>query len=103
MDVSERLKMTASAGAELLDEQYPGWFWKVDTGTLMMETTKCCVLGQLYGDYHAGIFELELERTSDHTKYGFRLDDTVMPQEYHKTWLALDEAWESEINKRRAA
>lgn len=43
-DIKERV----ARGAAWLDEKYPGWFLKIDLGTLDLSRCTQCVLGQVY-------------------------------------------------------
>jgi hypothetical protein len=40
-----------AAGADWLDEKYPGWFNSIDLGTLEISNCYRCVLGQVYSGH----------------------------------------------------
>ncbi len=46
--MSESYRTVAEA-AKLLDEKVPGWYNKIDTHKLNMDSCYSCILGQLYG------------------------------------------------------
>ena len=45
----------AARGAELLDDQDPGWAARIDPGALALGDGAACVLGQLWGEYRRGL------------------------------------------------
>lgn len=49
-----RVALVESATARL-DADRPDWFRVVDPATLRLASTSCCVLGQVYGSYFAGL------------------------------------------------
>jgi hypothetical protein len=57
----------AERGAMLLDGEKPGWDRLIYINRLDMSSTVNDILGQLYGDYDAGLAELRI----DGTTYGF--------------------------------
>lgn len=75
-------------GAELLDEQRPGWHRRINLNMLDVGSPTRCVLGQCYGGYYKGLAKLGLE--SGHT-HGF-----VGP-------IYLNKEWRQEILARRHA
>ena len=45
-------------GVKLLNEEMPGWYNKINLNTLRVQSSFSCPLGQLFGDYLAGINQL---------------------------------------------
>jgi len=85
----------AKRGAELLDRVAPGWFKKIDTSTLNMGDCWLCVLGQVYGGYVEGLWEIDKLNSVYH---GFSLFSTDEP-----LWDDLKAAWLPEITERQAS
>lgn len=52
-------RIAAHNGARLLVNVHPGWHLEVDATTLDQRRDLWCVLAQLHGTYHNGLFELE--------------------------------------------
>lgn len=40
-------------GAALLDQKRPGWAHAIDTGTLDLQSSCLCVIGQVYGNFYS--------------------------------------------------
>lgn len=57
-----------------LDTHVPDWRSKVNSGILLMDSHKDCILGQIYGSYFSGVKALDL---TDETVivYGFETED----------------------------
>lgn len=55
MMTMESAAVRVSRGVALLDEKRPGWWERVDPERLNMQTACGCVLGQLEGEYCAGV------------------------------------------------
>ncbi len=49
------IRERVEAGAKLLDEKVPGWREKIDLDSLDVGNHSSCILGQLYGEYSAGM------------------------------------------------
>jgi hypothetical protein len=49
------------AGATLLDASVPGWAGKINGEGLNIGDCVACMLGQLYGFYHAGLVQLGMD------------------------------------------
>lgn len=47
----ERLEQYVARGAAWLDENRPGWEFKIDLGELNLMLPDCCVLGQVDGNF----------------------------------------------------
>lgn len=88
----------AHQGARLLDSAMPGWASKVDAERLDQQTTKNCVLGQVYGDYWHGLDGLGLE-FGGQFKYGFSMPYSTADFE---KWQVLTDAWRAEVRSRQA-
>jgi len=67
-------------GAALLDANVLGWWDLIDTGSLNLSSYEMCVLGQVFGSYGAGLWELGLQAESEgeDSRHGFCPDT---PQE----------------------
>lgn len=99
----------AAAGAAFLDEQRPGWWLTVNGERLDMGECDACVLGQIYGDYMAGVSTLDLNAIGnggieggvllrDSVALGF--DDDSFDARIGGGFAALTDAWRAEIAKR---
>lgn len=80
-------------GVELLDREMPDWWERVNPENLHIESSRECVLGQLYGDYGSGMEELNIP---DGVKYGF-FGETM------DAIKVLNEKWKGEIYDRRTS
>jgi len=54
-EVLERAREYAALGAQLLDEERPGWAREIDLEMLNMASPCNCVLGQIFGHYDYGL------------------------------------------------
>jgi hypothetical protein len=70
------------AAVRRLDRVAPGWRDRVNPATLCMYDGEHCVLGQLFGGYHAGLVALEQRLLPDVHDHAFTADFPVAP------WLA---------------
>jgi hypothetical protein len=96
-------------GAQLLDQQVPGWAERIDLGRLDLADLRWCPLGQTYathpgdGDaYHRGLDHLGLRSGDQCIAAGVYLVDTSgdeLPND-DPAWAELDELWIDEIRKR---
>jgi hypothetical protein len=95
--------------AERLDEERPGWFKEINLGTLAMEDCQNCVVGQLYGDYTAGMGELGIHILKEGVTYGVDINDIYGGPESSREHLdaladaeysKMEDAWREEINSR---
>lgn len=93
----------AAKGAALLDERYPNWENEIELAKLNMSSIDSCVLGQVYGDYLAGLQELDLDLDGRNaSSYGFdldlialeQIDDTILRR------AQLNQAWLDQIRNR---
>jgi hypothetical protein len=91
-DLAERVER----GAARLDERRPGWWGEVNVEDLDLWDDCQCVIGQLWGEYAAGVDEvLASVEYEDDENYGF-IAHTV-----HQT-DALTDLWRGAIERRRA-
>lgn len=60
-------------GIEFLNQKNPGWHQRIDTDKLDINSIHSCILGQLYGSYMDGIYELWPEGDNDAKEYGLTL------------------------------
>lgn len=111
-----KLQQRVERGAKWLDEVSPQWITMIDLTRLDLGNSRCCVLGQVYGDYDAGLDEWwhwhEDEQTGDAlpepSLAGFDIDfqDRVMSRVLTDTRLEyrrLTEAWHNYIFERQQA
>ena len=107
-------KARAAAGAAVLDELDPDWFWSVDTDALDIMNGNDCILGQLFGGWAPGG-----SKVSDHfgwaafpsrdwmATHGFQATREELmvesPEQYFNSMRLLENRWTDEINTRRAA
>lgn len=49
--MQKRLEQRVARGAAWLDENRPGWEFKIDLGELNLMLPNCCVLGQVDGNF----------------------------------------------------
>lgn len=59
-------------GIQLLDTKIPGWRELVDFDKLDLLNANMCILGQVYGDFGQGVYELEIPWV-EVSNYGFDL------------------------------
>ena len=96
MTETKELEKRVIRGVKFLDEHYPGWLQEIDVDRLNLEHYSNCVLGQLYGDFGDGMYDLELSE-EDIEFFGFfipRHDPTVFKQAYERLTLA----WKDMLN-----
>lgn len=103
-------------GAKLLDGYQKDWYLNIELDNLLMSSCSLCVLGQVFGEFDAGVVELEdamvavlqtqevslrvdQEYIVEHNPavlFGFDRDSFVG----NFTFIDLQEEWEDEINRR---
>lgn len=87
-------------GAELLTKYFgdESWKGKIDPDKLVMSSLCNCVLGQIFGDYWAGIKELGLDNEVTDRSVPFGFDISINnPDERH--YWDLAEAWRGYLKK----
>lgn len=109
-------KEVVQRGAKLLDGYQRDWYLNVELDNLLMSSCSLCVLGQVFGEFEAGVVELEdamvavlevqgvslrvdQEYIVEHNPavlFGFDRDSFIG----NFTFIDLQEEWENEINKR---
>jgi hypothetical protein len=108
MTEQEELEGNARTGGELLDRRDPGWWHPdgaraIDLGTLDINSTSLCVLGQRYGDYGRGMLTLGLECVDEISEpYGFSPPHGGSHDEDQANSARLTRAWKELIIARRA-
>lgn len=91
-------KSRVAAGATFLDDNGPAkWYEKIDTDKLDIQSSRNCILGQLYGEFFDGRNDLGLN-DDDTGNMAFRFDGERGPAR-----TAVNDAWREEIVKRREA
>ena len=80
-------------GVEYLDEHYPGWEDKINLETLNIRSPRCCIGGQLEGEYAHFVSMLYEISNSGPTSMGFDSTD------YH--YEDLTETWKAVILARQ--
>jgi len=76
--------------AAMLDEIKPGWYQQINLRKLDLECSDRCVLGQVYGSYEQGVFELN----ATYPRINRLVFHDLGSSRNHK-------AWKNEIKRRR--
>jgi len=92
--VLEIAREYATRGAELLDEERPGWAEEIDRKRLDMGSPYTCILGQLYGSYGAGLYALR-------SRFSFNLGFSVISRCELRSPV-LNQVWDELIEERLA-
>jgi hypothetical protein len=102
--------LKVARGARWLDECKPGWWADVDVGSLDMDGSCSCVLGQVAGDYF-GLMSA-LHGTDDWAiDHGFQLPSPgglvhfvrlLAGHSAEQDYRLLGEQWAAEIKRRQA-
>ena len=87
MTVEERV----ARGAALLDEKMPGWYKRIDLGSLHMSSCHACILGQLYTEYSLGVAALDIN-SYQKIDNGFNDDQIISYAALAKEWRRVIEA-----------
>ena len=61
--VEETNEKQVADGARYLDLNAPGWFRSIDLNLLNMSNPCCCVVGQLFRSFVAGLEQLDVDAT----------------------------------------
>lgn len=90
----------ARRGAELLDQEVPDWYKKIDLEELVLSKPCKCVLGQVWkAEKGVESFLYGLNFLNVHgDEYGFA---AIHPNFTDADWAKLDEAWITEILNRQ--
>ncbi len=95
-----RYDAVVAAGMARLDEQVPGWEWRISLANLNVGSCSNCVVGQLSADYAAGLESLGVNTFVEAVSLGFALP----PGDAHiVTYAGLTRAWKYAISDRLAA
>jgi hypothetical protein len=88
-------------GIELLKEKHgDDWVEKIDLRKLKLSNSSCCVLGQLYGKYENGCYQIwgrGTSRSDQPVEHGFMAHDWRMYNQ--ESWLELQRAWVQELRE----
>lgn len=96
-----KCRLNVRRGAKFLDKKYPGWYDKLATQELTMESIYLdvdsfmhCVVGTLYGNYLKGLDILMIDSAEEAYHYGVYSEDVLdeVP--------LLNLFWKKEILKR---
>lgn len=88
-------------GAELLDNERPGWADDIDLESLNMAEGNHCILGQLYGDYVDGLYALGFTRGWGSRGHGFTLHvGWSSASDSMEDWYTLHALWRKEVASR---
>ncbi len=95
---AERVK----AGAALLDRKRPGWANKVVAETLDMREGEQCVLGQIFGDFDAGLRKIGAMEGDARLDLGFTTDylDRSRTRSHREEEHELKTIWLAEVYAR---
>ena len=95
-------------GAAYLDTVDPGWADRLDPDTLALADGRCCVLGQLHGDFRRGLGRARLLSLSSApraslspTAHGFQCVQGVPEAAQARDYALLDRAWQAALRARR--
>jgi hypothetical protein len=95
--------VAARRGAALLDHVCPEWEYRIQFPP-WMQSASACILAQVYGTYDRGKAKLFGRATGVRSAYaavifyGFEIAEASF---VHERYVALDEAWSSEIKNRK--
>jgi hypothetical protein len=104
----EPIAVRVRRGAALLDQVRPGWWRKIATDRLAMDSCDACILGQLYGGYLRGFWDLTRPLPADRlisaTEHGFTLTLAEQRKRFapDALWEELAQCWRAEIVARAA-
>lgn len=96
----ETLTHAAAKGADLLDEDRPGWATMIDLDTLDVSDLANCPLGQVYGQFTSSLYRLGID-PSLASEFGFDLSGRSSREEEDEQFTHLTRAWTEEILSRR--
>lgn len=86
------------AGIALLDQKVPDWRDQVDVAELDMVEYRQCVLGQVYGSYHDGLDELDLDDAGA-VAYGFQVPSFLSSTDEDEDFINLADTWKALLVK----
>lgn len=90
--------LLAFHGARFMDENRPGWVYRIDTDLLDMAKSDACIFGQDFGWYEEGRVAVGLSKTES-ANFGFVINPVPgeLSDEVHRQYSMLTEAWIREI------
>jgi hypothetical protein len=88
-------------GIDLLNGVDLLWFEKVDPKTLAMSSCTRCVLGQIFGQFHTGLEQINLEEPA--ANYGFDRFNRGMEIGSFREFVDLKKEWVRRITELRAS
>lgn len=106
----EEARSNVARGAAYLDQQRPGWFQRIDIGTLTLHDPCGCIVGQLCGTGHEfvdGMRSLSIpfdnHGSFDAKGYGLALENLtgVTHDDPRADYVILQDAWIEAIAARR--
>jgi hypothetical protein len=87
--MTENYAAKVAAGIKLLDSRKPGWRSKIVMDELDLASCDVCVLGQVFGSYDTGKYDLGLDSYAT-KEYGFNTDYSM---------TELTQAWKDALGK----
>ena len=104
----EAAQQRAARGADYLDEVDPGWHRRVDVLTMELAHATCCVLGQLHGDFRAGLSRSHLlsmgsapRASLSPVHFGFLCEQGADAALQEADYRNLNRAWQQEVLRRQ--
>jgi hypothetical protein len=77
--VNDVLRQRIERGIAVLDANVTDWREKIDLDTLSLDDIESCVLGQVFGSYLTGAFDLGIDGSYDEAvAYGFERPKILM-------------------------
>lgn len=93
--LGEETRAAVRKGVSLLDEVAPDWREYIDKSRLLMHSGDRCILGELFGNYWAGLYILFGDfQSSLGVEHGFSMYTKLQDI---PGWNYLTEAWLEEI------
>lgn len=94
-EIDARIVQNVERGlARLRDEFGDGWVERIDPARLDLSDGSRCVLGQVYGGYMSGLYELNLG-DAEAREFGFQADS-------RQAYKDLDSIWKPVISRIKA-
>lgn len=90
-------------GAELLDDKRPGWFQRIDTDRLRIDSCYHCVIAQLTDGQHTFPFTIGLTQlgVTHASPFGFGIDEKGGRLAEDAAFALLQDAWIDAIAARK--
>ena len=103
----EQARRRVARGAAYLDDEQPGWYQHIDPDTLELSEGRCCVLGQLHGDFRLGLGRASILDLSSAPRanlspvdLGFLCVPGVAEGWQAQDYRHLNQAWQDEVARR---